>query len=877
MTPQSYERPRRQPQPLNETVARQQADPCLRILGELAAQLQEFGEPEGMHRVGVIEGVRTRDGYARFQDEIAALLPGLGQGHVSLEEESDRNYEIARALLFQMLESAPAGAVKLDIYDPQFTGAFREFSALPPANVNLVTPGAVKGVVEDYSRHVTQVHNSETPVGTTANPYRILVLAGEGRDLDPQARQQLDQLMASGATWGSVLAVGVHDLEDNPWLRKGWPQGFDVVADTPMAGEIIEQKVNDISVASRNIEPLPLDQMLPRGEIWTRSARDGIDIVLGGLDGRPYSVSIGDEFMNFLLTGRAGSGKTITLRGAILSIAENYSPDEVEIRLLDYKEGAEFSGFVPDARDPSYIPNIRVLGSNINNDPEFGIEALRSLGREMERRGALGRAAGSGRYSEIRDAYPDERLPRILMLIDEFQVLLQDKNFGDEAAALLEDIARRGRSLGVHLGLASQNLSGIQALYAKMEAIFRNFPLRIGGQGGDMLNSQNPVCAGLPRLHVAVNTEAGEPGHEKVVRTMAAYGTGIAERQGRLYAHRRPSDPEPRAFDASKLPLLQDAPAWQKLKPKRLAAPSLIVADEYRTEGGSARFALDRKPGRNLAVVGQSLPEVDSIMNTAVRSLVKQLPQETDDAVTLVCLERSHAGAVEALATELSEEGHTVNIVGESRARDFFAKVRADLDPDSDVSQYIFVYGADNDRIAKKPKKDIVVPIPDGTKVKATVGVDVRVGGTLSDFSGTSLTSPAAGKIKEIDNDSRQIIIETEQSSGRQELSELINTGSQAGVHIVATFSTPTRLKDTIGNGSPMVRTDGIGGYVSVGYHDTEMGSFAPGVLPSAKGTNVRPWRARFMDRAQGGGASLRTVIPYDDPAATGPAEDEED
>src|SRR5437588_11708230 len=101
---------------------------------------------------------------------------------------------------------------------------------------------------------------------------------------------------------------------------------------------------------------------------------------------------------------------------------------------------------------------------NINQDSESGLSLLRFLGAELERRGAAAREHEVTKLEELRAADPDGHWPRIVAVIDEFQVLIQQSGkITDEAMHLLNDLARRGRSQGIHLVLASQNTGGVQA------------------------------------------------------------------------------------------------------------------------------------------------------------------------------------------------------------------------------------------------------------------------------------------------------------------------------------------------------------------------------------------------------------------------------
>lgn len=156
-----------------------------------------------------------------------------------------------------------------------------------------------------------------------------------------------------------------------------------------------------------------------------------------------------------LIGGRTGSGKSVLLHSIILGIALQYSPAEVEFYLIDFKEGVEFKSYATPG-----LPHAKVVAIETNRD--FGISVLDSLDSEIARRASLFKGAGQGQLEIGRYRQSTgERLPRIVLVIDEFHMLLeQDDATSTRAAALLDRIIKQGRAFGVHTILASQSVSG---------------------------------------------------------------------------------------------------------------------------------------------------------------------------------------------------------------------------------------------------------------------------------------------------------------------------------------------------------------------------------------------------------------------------------
>jgi len=178
----------------------------------------------------------------------------------------------------------------------------------------------------------------------------------------------------------------------------------------------------------------------------------------GARDAAILSFDSGDH-AGTLLVGRPGSGKSTLLHTLIGGLTTLYSPRELELYLIDFKEGVEFKAYAEEV-----LPHARMVA--IESDREFGLSVLRSLEAEMSRRGELLRATG-GRHAglqALREA-TGEPLPRILLVFDEFQVLFaRNDKLGITAAGLLETIIRQGRGFGVHVLLGSQSLAGLDAL-----------------------------------------------------------------------------------------------------------------------------------------------------------------------------------------------------------------------------------------------------------------------------------------------------------------------------------------------------------------------------------------------------------------------------
>jgi len=171
-----------------------------------------------------------------------------------------------------------------------------------------------------------------------------------------------------------------------------------------------------------------------------------------------------------------GAGKSNLLHVIIVGLAMRYSPEELQMVLLDFKDGVEFRGYAGGKSAPP-LPHVRVIAPQA--DPEFGRATLAWLQHEMTRRNdTFKRAPGDVRSIE-QYRKSGEKMARILIILDEFQVLVgDDGDGGHQALKDLALIAKQGRSVGVHLILSSQTITDIRGSQF-LDAMLDQFRLRI--------------------------------------------------------------------------------------------------------------------------------------------------------------------------------------------------------------------------------------------------------------------------------------------------------------------------------------------------------------------------------------------------------------
>ncbi|WP_459545892.1 type VII secretion protein EccCa [Nocardia sp. X0981] len=200
-------------------------------------------------------------------------------------------------------------------------------------------------------------------------------------------------------------------------------------------------------------------QLDPRVAWRPRAPRERLRVPIGVTpDGAPVEIDIKEAAENGmgphgLCIGATGSGKSEFLRTLVVSMVATHSPDLLNLVLVDFKGGATFLGLDP-------LPHVAAVITNLEDELSMVDRMRDALAGEMNRRQELLRSAGNfANVTEYEKARANgarlDPLPALFIIVDEFSELLSQK---PDFADLFVMIGRLGRSLRVHLLLASQRL-----------------------------------------------------------------------------------------------------------------------------------------------------------------------------------------------------------------------------------------------------------------------------------------------------------------------------------------------------------------------------------------------------------------------------------
>ncbi len=584
---------------------------------------------------------------------------------------------LLQAAMLRLLTSLPPGQVRFTIVDPVGIGrSFGAFMHLADIDESLVTNQVwtetrqIEERLAEISAHMEKVTQKylrneyatlgeyNAVAGEVAEPYRVLVVADYPANFDDKAAARLAAIAAGGVSCGVLTLIAVDpdrplpagasldDLRPNAvnvnWddNRLVWADpdfgGFPLVVDTLPGAEATNRLIHRAGIACRDARRVEVsfDFIAPQADAWwSGDTRSGIDIALGksGATKRQH-LSLGHgTSQHVLIAGRTGSGKSTLMHALITNLALKYSPDEVDLYLIDFKKGVEFKVYATNE-----LPHASVVA--IESEREFGVSVLQRLDDEMRVRGERFRDMGVQDLNAYRNTPNTPPLPRALLIVDEFQeFFVEDDKVAQEAARLLDRLVRQGRAFGVHVLLGSQSLGGAQAL---PRTTIGQMGVRIALQCSEsdahmILSESNTAAKLLSRPGEAVYNDAngaaegnhffqvvwlGDDRREvylKQLSEMARDRKPVLSRTPIVFEGDAPAD----LARNPQLAALLNAPAWPVSPRSALAWLGDPVAIKEAT---AALFR--RQGGNHLLIVGQNSESALGVMTSVLLSLSAQFP-----------------------------------------------------------------------------------------------------------------------------------------------------------------------------------------------------------------------------------------------------------
>jgi hypothetical protein len=604
-----------------------------------------------------------------------------------------------QALMLRFLTALPPGKVRFTILDPVGLGDnFAAFMHLADHDEALVgsriwtEPAHIEKQLGDLTVHMENViqkylrrqfrsiEDYNAQAGEVAEPYRVLVVANFPVNFTPQAARRLVSIVQSGSSCGVYALVSldtrqplpqgfqVEDLEQlclNLYWRQDrfrWGDAdldrFPLALEAPPEPDRVIEAVRRVGALSRdaNRVQVPFSYIAPaEDEVWRADSRRGIVVPLGRAGAvRRLSLELGrGTSQHVLVAGKTGSGKSTLWHALISNLALLYSPDEVELYLIDFKKGVEFKPYAVRR-----LPHARVIA--IESEREFGLSVLQRLDAELRRRGDLFRSAGVNDIAGYREAHPG-CFPRILLIVDEFQeFFVEDDRLSQEAALLLDRLVRQGRAFGLHVLLGSQTLGGA---YSLARSTIDQMAVRIALQCSEadaqlILNKDNSAARLLARPGEAIynDTNGTLEGNEvfQVVWLPEEQREQVLDSLRRRAERERPdaAGRPPLVFEGNTPAELDRNPLLQgrvgETHPAQSAIGTAWLGEAIAIKDPTAAV-FRPQTGNNLLVVGQNDEAALALLASSLVSLAVQQPSARFLVLDGTAPHEPHAGYLKSV------------------------------------------------------------------------------------------------------------------------------------------------------------------------------------------------------------------------------------
>jgi S-DNA-T family DNA segregation ATPase FtsK/SpoIIIE len=493
--------------------------------------------------------------------QIPALIPFLEGKCLLLKgtgNNKDRFAAAVQAALARLLATIPPGKLRFTFFDPIGLGQnVAQFMLLADFEDALVTsrawtePQHIEQRLSDLSEHMEiviqkylrtdfkTIHEYNEAAKEVAEAYRFLVVFDFPTNFSDTSARRLVSIARNGARCG-VYAIIVCDstkplpygfalaeLEQSAIVISGsatnsgdeprWVdadfQRLALQLDQSAPREIIDRIISALGARTKEAMrvEVPYSKLLSLAQLdgdswWKAKTNDAIRVPLGRTGARKLQyLTLGEDMGHHgLIVGRTGSGKSNLMHVIITTIALTYSPAEIRVYLIDFKKGVEFKCYA-DYK----LPHAEAIA--IESEREFAYSVVERLDRELKIRGDLFNTVGVQNITQYRAIEKNDPLPRILLIVDEFQEFFtQDDYIARQTSLILDRLVRQGRGFGIHVLLGSQTLAGT---YNLNRSTLDQMAVRIAMQCSEadsrlILSDDNPVARLLSRPGEAIYNAA---------------------------------------------------------------------------------------------------------------------------------------------------------------------------------------------------------------------------------------------------------------------------------------------------------------------------------------------------------------------------------
>lgn len=401
--------------------------------------------------------------------------------------------------------------------------------------------------------------------------------------------------------WSAVLDSDASDSD------AGVVEGnvhFDTLSDADLRKVV--KDVNAKCELKEDVIVAIADYLPDSSEWWKASSAKQIEIPFGlGNDMHVKTLKITQESgqNTAVVIGIPGSGKSVFLHSLICNAAMKYSPDELRMYLIDFS-GVEFNSYALGK-----LPHARVIAPEAER--EFGLSVLNELVEEGSRRMSLCRDHNVSNIVDLKKVAPEAKVPRLLVIIDEFQKLFEIENdaIAREANSKIHIIIQEFRKFGINLILATQKLPSASFVPRDLIAnrvVFKSAPADFA----TLISSVDKE--GMPRMRTGqcvYNSESGAAYANELVQGFYTSRTDIDNLLAAIADFEKRQDYEReqiKVFRSAEQPQFTRRRMLKHHQGFRGVGQSIpvYVGESVSVSDFDVNFELNHEGGNNLLIVG---------------------------------------------------------------------------------------------------------------------------------------------------------------------------------------------------------------------------------------------------------------------------------
>lgn len=438
---------------------------------------------------------------------IPAYIPFIGQGKTIIIKSSNNSSQGAALLQSLLVRTAlmlphqsrytlidPAGAgiaFPMRRYLPlvqDSTGDVRRDLDQVVVNIQRIIETYLDASITSFERVPQEIRINER--------FSFVFAADFPNQYDRRAIEALQSISNTGAVAGTYLFIHYNSKHELPrdMSMDGFKNSFYIDLDNEISYTNLDlhlkidsapnadlqsqlfQKLKDAKPPERILD---WDNLvgIPEEDWWGGDSTKVIETPIGARGGVDklrlwFGVSNDNQpCAHGMLGAMTGSGKSNLYHVLISGLAVRYSPEDLRLYLIDGKDGVEFQPY-------RHLPHAEVV--SLRSSPELSRSVLTELIDEKERRNAVFARVGVNDLVSYRSkGEPEGKMPRILLLVDEYQELFEGDKDGLASNYLLQ-LSQQGRSAGIHMLLASQRFGATGML--NQTGIFGNLHLLMAMQ-----------------------------------------------------------------------------------------------------------------------------------------------------------------------------------------------------------------------------------------------------------------------------------------------------------------------------------------------------------------------------------------------------------